>query len=82
MGEKKKLIPFSIIEAANNGDTIAIHYILKHYEGYIVTLATKLLTDEYSNGYFFVDKEMQEQLITALLQMILDFEIQYPLNMK
>lgn len=75
MGEKKKLIPFSIIEAANNGDAIAIHYILRHYEGYIVTLATNLLTDDYSNGYFFVDKEMQEQLTTALLQMILDFEI-------
>jgi hypothetical protein len=69
------LIPFSIIEAANSGDAIAIQYILKHYEGYIVTLATKTLTDEYSNGYFFVDKEMQEQLTTALLQMILDFEI-------
>ncbi|WP_084688971.1 helix-turn-helix domain-containing protein [Sporolactobacillus inulinus] len=54
---------------------MAIQYILKHYEGYIVTLATKTLTDEYSNGYFFVDKEMQEQLTTALLQMILDFEI-------
>lgn len=75
MKNKKKLIPFSIIEAANSGDAIAIHHILKHYENYIVTLASGVLTDEYRNGYYFVDGEMQEQLTTALLQMILDFKI-------
>lgn len=75
MKKTKKLIPFPIIKAAREGDAVAIQFILKHYEGYIAKLSTKLLTDEYSNGYYFVDKDMQEKLTTALLQMILKFKI-------
>jgi hypothetical protein len=75
MKKTKKLIPFHTIKAASDGDAIAIQYILKHYEGYIAKLSTKVLTDECGNGYYFVDKAMQEQLITAMLQMILNFKI-------
>lgn len=73
--KKKKLIPFSTIKAASEGDVVAIQYILKHYEGYISKLSTKVLTDEFGNGYYFVDKAMQEQITTALLQKILNFKI-------
>lgn len=75
MKKTKKLIPFDTIKAANEGDAVAIQYILKHYEGYIAKLSTKVLTDECGNGYYFVDKSVQEQLTTALLQMILNFKI-------
>ncbi|OOM82366.1 helix-turn-helix domain protein [Clostridium puniceum] len=75
MKKRKKLISFHIIKAASDGDAVAIQYILKHYEGYIAKLSTKVLSDECGDGYYFVDKSMQEQLTTALLQMILNFRI-------
>lgn len=75
MRKPKKLIPFHIIKAASEGDAMAIQYILKHYDGYIAKLSTKVLTDEYGNGYHFVDKSMQEQLTTSLLKMTLNFKI-------
>ncbi|URZ16642.1 helix-turn-helix domain-containing protein [Clostridium felsineum] len=75
MKRAKKLIPFQIIKAAREGDDVAIQYILKHYEGYIAKLSTKVLADECGNGYYFVDKSIQEQLTTALLQMTLNFKI-------
>lgn len=73
--KKKKLIPFFTIKAAREDDAVAIQYILKHYEGYISKLSTKVLTDKFGNGYYFVDKAMQEQITTALLQKILNFKI-------
>ncbi|CAB1253701.1 MULTISPECIES: helix-turn-helix domain-containing protein [Clostridium] len=75
MKETKKLIPFPIIKAASEGYTLAIECILKHYEGYIAKLSTRILADEYGNGYYFVDKDIQEQLTTALLKMIFNFKI-------
>ena len=75
MKKAKKLIPFYIIKAANEGDVVAIQYILKHYNGYIAKLSTKVLIDEYGNRYYFVDKIIQEELTAVLLQMILKFRI-------
>ncbi|KOF57403.1 transcriptional regulator [Clostridium sp. DMHC 10] len=75
MKKTKELIPFPIIKAASDGDAVAIEYILNHYQRYIAKLSTKMLTDEYSNGYYFVDKYIQEQITTALLKMILSFKI-------
>lgn len=75
MKKAKKLIPFHIIKAANEGDIVAIQYILKHYNSYIAKLSTKVFTDKFGNGYYFVDKTMQEQITTALLEKILNFKI-------
>ncbi|WP_153042943.1 MULTISPECIES: helix-turn-helix domain-containing protein [Clostridium] len=38
-------------------------------------LSTKVLTNEYGNKYYFVDKDIQKQLTTFLLKMILNFKI-------
>lgn len=75
MKSNKRLIPFSIIRVACEGDAIAIHYILKHYEGYMIKLSTTVLTNEHSSGYYFVDKDLQDYLSSALFQMILNFKI-------
>ena len=45
--QREKLLPFPVIEAASNGDTDAINQALQHYEGYITTLSTRTLYDEY-----------------------------------
>lgn len=75
MKKTNKMIPFLIIKAASESDAMAIEYILNHYQGYIAKLSTKMLTDECGNGYYFVDRYIQEQITTALLKMILNFKI-------
>lgn len=44
--EEKNLLPFHIIKAASEGDVMAINTVLKHYEGYIITLSTRKMYDE------------------------------------
>ena len=44
--EEKNLLPFHIIKAASEGDVMAINTVLKHYEGYIISLSTRKMYDE------------------------------------
>ena len=37
-----KLLPYHIIAAAASGDVEAINEVLKHYEGYIAALSTRM----------------------------------------
>lgn len=50
--EEKNLLPFHIIKAASEGDVLAINTVLKHYEGYIITLSTRKMYDE--GGRFII----------------------------
>lgn len=34
--EKMKLVPFTVIQKAVEGDIISINKVLRHYEGYII----------------------------------------------
>lgn len=72
---KANLLPFHIIKAASKGDIEAIHVILKHYEGYIATLSTRRLYDEYGQPHYCVDETLRKRLETKLITKILDFEI-------
>ena len=40
------LLPYRVILAASGGDVDALNAVLKHYAGYIDTLATRCLYDE------------------------------------
>lgn len=73
--KKENLLPFHIIKAASEGDVIAINAILKHYEGYIVSLSTRRMFDEFGNPFYCVDETLRRRLETKLITKILDFEI-------
>lgn len=45
--KKSELLPFHIIKAASEGDVEAINTVLKHYEGYIASLSTRIMFDEF-----------------------------------
>ncbi len=64
-----------IIRAASNGDIEAINAVLKHYEGYIATLSTRKLYDEYGQVHYCVDETLRRRLETKLITKILDFKI-------
>lgn len=69
------LVPFSVIEAASNGNVEAINAVLKHYEEYIAALATRCLYDENGVQHLCVDDEKRKRLEIKLITKILDFEI-------
>lgn len=73
--QREKLLPFPIIEAASNGDADAINLVLKHYEGYITTLSTRTLYDEYGNPHICVDEGIRRRLQTKLITAIISFQI-------
>jgi len=71
----KPLLPYSIIEAATGGDVDAINKVLKHYEGYIIALSAKRVTDDKGNSYMIVDSEICRRLETNLIVKILQFDV-------
>ena len=79
MGDRKvyksSLIPFPVIAAAVNGDIDAINGILKHFGGYINTLSTKRLYDEYGNSYLLIDERLRSRLEAKLTAAILTFSL-------
>lgn len=71
---ESELLPFHIIKAASEGDVEAINVVLKHYEGYIASLSTRMLFDEYGQVHYCVDETLRRRLETKLITKILDFE--------
>ena len=72
--EEKNMQPFHIIKAASEGDVMAINAVLKHYEGYIITLSTRKMYDEGGRLHFCVDETLRRRLETKLITKILAFE--------
>lgn len=73
--ERYSKIPFSVIVASSDGNEKEIQRILKHYDGYISKLSLRPLYDEYGNVYMVVDTELKGRIQSALIHMILNFEI-------
>jgi hypothetical protein len=70
-----KLVPYNVIAAATSGDVDAINKILKHYDGYIKVLCTKIFFDDYGNPHYCVDEDMRRILETKLITQILKFKL-------
>lgn len=66
---------FELICRASSGDELAIREILKFYDGYISKLCLRKLYDEYGNVCMVVDADLKNRVQTALLDMLMNFEI-------
>lgn len=79
MNKKKnynvEMLPFEVIVAAKQGDTLALCKVLEHYDGYIARLCTRMVRDEYGNCFPFVDEEMRNRLKVRLIFRTLTFNI-------
>ena len=62
----KRVLPFDVIQSASQEDVEAINKILKHYQGYMVALATRRLYDEQGEVVFVLDKELYRELEAKL----------------
>ena len=69
------MLPFSLVEQAASGDIEAIDRVLRHYAGYIRTLATGKFYDEYGTPRICVDEEMCKRLEIKLITRILHFRV-------
>jgi hypothetical protein len=78
MGERKSvkrdLLPYSVILAATKGDFDAIDAVKSYYEGYIYTLSTRWLYDEYGTPHLCVDEGLRRRLENKLTAAILNFD--------
>ena len=70
MASNVKNLPLSVIIAATGGDGKALGTVLAHYQRYIRSLATRTLTDEYGNEYYYVDEEIEKRLEARLIYCI------------
>ena len=69
--KKYEHLPFEIILSA----TEAIETVMKFYDGYISKLCLRKLYDEYGNVCMVVDADLKNRVQTALLDMLMNFEI-------
>jgi len=67
---------FNSISTASDGDVNAIEKILKHYDAYISKASLRPLYDEYGNIRIAVDMELKGLIKSALMEMVLKFDIE------
>lgn len=69
--KERKLLSFQTILDTTKGDPLAMEKVLKHFKGYMITLSTRKLTDEFGNTYSYVDsniyRRLEIKLITAVV---------------
>lgn len=71
--DESGLLPYPVIIAATKGDPDAVKAVVKHYEGYISSLATRRLRDERGNTYYGIDEDIRDRLHSRLIKAILGF---------
>jgi hypothetical protein len=56
---------------ATKGEPLAMEKVIEHFKGYMITLSTRKLEDEYGNTYSYVDesiyRRLELKLITAVV---------------
>lgn len=70
MYQGKELLPLSVIDAARNGDALAVDQVLRYYEGYINKLCTRTLYDPDGQPRVRVDEYMKHCLEIKLIHSI------------
>ena len=73
---REEMLPsYSVIQAATEGDVVAINIILKHYERYILKLSTRMLYDKTGRLCYEVDEALRRRLETKLITKTLTFKL-------
>jgi len=71
MSNRKKPLPTSVIERASNDDSEAMREVINHYSGYIRSLATVRVFDEYGNRYLIIDETLRSELEICLITKVI-----------
>lgn len=72
---KGKLIPYSVIVAAKNGDQEAVNRIIAHYDNYIDSQSTRIMFDERGNPRSVIDPKIKQRIQAKIIDCIIfDFD--------
>jgi len=66
---------YAVIAAAVQGDPDAVNLVIRHYSGYIASLATRKGYGEDGVLRSYVDDELRKRLETKLIIAILSFDL-------
>lgn len=73
---EESLLPFEVIQAATRGEPDALAQVLKHFEGYITKMSTRIYYDEFGQSYYHVDLDLKQRIECRLIaQIIQKFKI-------
>lgn len=73
-----KQVPIPIIMAAKNHDPEAVDFVLRHFEGYMVSKCVSTYTDEYGGRHSFADDDLYYEARKALFSAIRGFQFREP----
>lgn len=69
--KKRGLLSIQTILDATKGNPIAMEKVLKHFEGYMLTLSTRKMTDEFGNTHSYVDNSIYHRLEIKLITAVI-----------
>lgn len=72
-------VPFAIIKAAQDCDSEAVAYILKHFEGYIASRSIVSFEDEEGQTRKYVDEDLRYAGEIGLYSAIFKFRFKEPI---
>lgn len=73
-----KKVPLSMIQAAQGGDTEALNYIFKHFEGYIASHSLVRYETPDGQGHSYVSDDLHYLATVALSNAIFKFQFREP----
>ena len=72
---ESEFVPYEVVVAAVAGKPDAMELVLRYYDGYIASIATRKKYDELGEVYFGIDHEMQDEIRLALIKAIVSFKL-------
>ena len=73
-----KRVPVCIIRAVKESDTDAIKSIIRHFRPHIIFRCLSYRTGADGHDHVFVDADLRDQAISALLSAIFTFHFKIP----
>ena len=68
-------LPYSVISEAVQGDPDAMAKVLRHYSGYMMSLATRTGYDALGNCHRRMDESLRRRLETTLIIATIRFQL-------
>lgn len=75
INNRNKLVSFSTIITAIQGDSIAMDAVISHYNNYIMKGVVRRYKDELGNISYFSDEDLGMEIKQRLMMKVLDFQV-------
>lgn len=70
---KQDSLPFEVIRAASGGDIESMERVIRYYDGYMKSLATKSMMDRSGNIHNYIDEDLYSRLHMRLILSVMKF---------